>query len=84
MSADELRRHITAVPFRPFTINVADGRRIPVIARDFILMSPSGRVIYVVQRDDSTDYIDYLLITGLCFDPPAPVSAQPTTNASNP
>ncbi len=84
MSAAELRLQITAVPFRPFTINVADGRRNPVIARDLILMSSSGRVIYVVQRDDRSDSLDYLLITGPSLDPPAPIPAQPTTNATNP
>lgn len=47
MSAEELRRRVTAVPFRPFVVNVADGRRIPVVGQDFILVSGSGRVVEV-------------------------------------
>ena len=79
MSSEELRRHITAVPFRPLTINVADGRRIPVIGRDFILVSPSGRTAYVFQRDDSHDLLDMLLITGISFDAAAAAPPSPST-----
>ena len=40
MSIDELRKCIVAVPFVTFTLNMADGRRIPVIGRDFISSHP--------------------------------------------
>lgn len=40
MSIEELRNNIVASPFVPFTLNIADGRRIPVVGRDFILVPP--------------------------------------------
>jgi len=79
MSADELRKHITAVPFQPFIINMADGRRIPVIARDFIMLAPSGRTVDVYQRDDDHDILMTLLITGITFE----ASTAPTTAELN-
>jgi hypothetical protein len=79
MSAEELRRHMAAVPFRPFTLNVADGRRIPVLATDFMLISPSGRITDVFQPDDSHDLLDTLMITGISFDAASavPPSSKP-------
>ncbi len=80
MSGEEIRKHITAVPFRPFTINMADGRRIPVIGRDFIMISPSGRMIDIYQRDDDHDILVSMLITGISFE----ASTAPTsTNELN-
>jgi hypothetical protein len=72
MSADELRKCIVASPFRPFTLNVADGRRIPVMGRDFIRLAPeTGRTLVVYQRNDEFDILDTMLITGLSFESPA-------------
>jgi hypothetical protein len=69
MSADELRRCIVASPFRPFTLNIADGRRIPVIGRDFILIAPEkGRTVLVFQSNDDFDILDSMLITGVSFE----------------
>jgi hypothetical protein len=69
MSADELRKCIVASPFRPFTLNIADGRRIPVSGRDFVLMAPEkGRTVVVYQRNDDFDILDTILITGISFE----------------
>jgi hypothetical protein len=76
MTADVIRQHITAVPFRPFTIHTADGRSISVQGRDFILISPLGLTIDVYQPDDSLDILDTRLITGVSHGPasgPPPV-----------
>lgn len=78
MSLDELRRHITAVPFYPFTLNSADGRRVPVIGRDFILLSPTGRTAHVYQPDGSYELLDMLLVTGISAGPPPPVPTAAT------
>jgi hypothetical protein len=75
MSIDELRKCIIASPFIPFTLNIADGRRIPVIGRDFILVPPEkGRTVLVYQRDGEIDLLDALLITGVSFEPTANIS----------
>jgi hypothetical protein len=69
MSAAELRKCIAASPFRTFTLNTADGRRIPVLGRDFILMAPEkGRTVVVHQGNDDFDILDTLLITGVSFE----------------
>jgi hypothetical protein len=66
MSVDELRKCIIASPFQPFTLNIADGRRVPVSGRDFILLPPEkGRTVVVYQRDGNFDLLDSLLITGI-------------------
>jgi hypothetical protein len=83
VSTNELRRHITAAPFRPFVLHVSDGRAIPVHDRDFILVSPLGSVVDVFQPDDRHDILASGTITGISFDPPARQGApdqQPTTN----
>jgi hypothetical protein len=80
VTADEIRKHIKAVPFRPFTLNVADGREIPVFDRDFIILSPSGRVVEVYQKDDSSDYLDTSLITGVGFVAPVTLTSSAQSN----
>lgn len=76
MSLDELRRRIVAVPFRPFTIHMADGRQIPVVGRDFILISPEkGQTVVVFQKDGLLDLLDSILITGITIEPLAGAEA---------
>jgi hypothetical protein len=82
MNAEELRRHITAQPFRPFSLHVADGRRITVVHHDFIMVSPKGRTADVYQADDTHDILDVLMITGISFDPPPPASSSVDGNST--
>jgi hypothetical protein len=74
MSTNELRRHIVAVPFRPFVLHIADGRTIPVHARNFIMISPLGSVVDVFQPDETHDILASGAITGISF---IPTSAPP-------
>ena len=75
MSVDELRKCIIATSFIPFTLNIADGRRIPVIGRDFILVPPEkGRIVLVYQRGGDFDILDAMLITGVSFESTATIS----------
>jgi hypothetical protein len=75
MSADELKKCIMTSPFRPFLLNIADGRRIPVTGRDFILIPPEkGRTVVVYQKDGGFDLLDAMLITGVNYDPIADAS----------
>ncbi len=76
MALDELKRSIMAVPFRPFMLNIADGRRIPVIGRDFIITQPEkGRTVVVFHRDGSYDLLDGMLITDVTFEATADAAA---------
>jgi hypothetical protein len=65
MTIEKLKEFYQATPFRPFVIQLADGRAIPVQHRDFIAAAPSGRTIGVYQPDDTFNLIDLLLVTDL-------------------
>jgi len=67
MTLEEIRNVYKSEPFRPFVIHLADGREVPVISREFLLPSPSGRTVVVYQPDDSSNVIDLLLVTDLEF-----------------
>ena len=69
MTIEKLREIYSAQPFRPFVIHLADGRKVPVHHRDFIMSVPSGRTIVVAQPDDTLNMIDLLLITDLELTP---------------
>src|SRR5436190_21908584 len=49
MTIEQLRAAREANPFRPFTIDLADGRSLPVPHRDYLSMSPGGRTAIVYQ-----------------------------------
>ena len=65
MVIDQLRKLYQAQPFRPFMMHLADGRQLPVVHREFIMVSPSGRTAIVYQPDDSFNIVDLLLVTDL-------------------
>ena len=65
MTVEQLRAAYNAQPFRPFVIDLADGRSVPVHHREFIMTVPSGRTIVVCQPDDTLNIIDLLLVTDL-------------------
>jgi hypothetical protein len=81
MTIDRIRDVWRAQPFRPFSIHMADGRRVPVHHRDLLMPSPSGRTVVVYQLDDTLNVVDLLLVTDLEIDPntgSANRSRQPT------
>jgi len=63
MTIQQLRAAIRAVPFRPFTVHMADGRSFPVPHPDFLLMSPSGRMAFAFGQEDECSILDLLLMT---------------------
>ena len=71
MTADELWSRIKATPFRPFTINVTDGRSVPVVDRWHAIVSPLGHTVIVATPDDSFDHIDMGLVVGVSEGLPA-------------
>lgn len=46
-------------------MRLADGRQIPVMHHELLLVSPSGHQACVLQPDDSMDIVDLLLVTDL-------------------
>lgn len=65
VTIEQLRLIHHAVPFRPFTIHMADGRQLNVAHRDFLSYSSTGRTVIVHDLDDSFSVIDLLLVTEL-------------------
>ena len=65
MTVEQLRNVHRALPFRPFTIHMGDGRAFLVRHPDFLSHSPSGRTVVVHQDDESFSVLDLLLVTEL-------------------
>ena len=65
MRIDEVRNLLRAHPFQPFSFHLPGGREIDVRHRDFIMASPSGRMVIVYQPDDSFNVIDLMLVSDL-------------------
>ena len=63
MSADGLRELLHSVPFRPFTVYMANDRAFEIPHPDFALITPKGRTL-VVSRNNSNavDILDVPLI----------------------
>ncbi len=63
MSADELRRLLRAVPFRPFTVHLPSDRAFPVPHSEFAVLTPPGRILIVLHAEDNAfDILDVPLI----------------------
>jgi hypothetical protein len=60
-----VREALHREPFKAFDICLADGRRVPVRHPDFVAVGK--RRIIVVQPDDSSMFIEPLLIVSLDF-----------------
>lgn len=69
MTVERFQQVLSAKPFRPFTIHLADGEEIPASSREFVSPSPSGRTIVVWQPDDRMNILDLLLVTNLVVEP---------------
>lgn len=65
MTILQLREIIQAQPFRPFKLNLADGRTVPVNHPEFIAAHPTGRTAIVFEDDDVFKIIDVMLITSI-------------------
>lgn len=76
MTIEQLKVAHSAVPFRPFTIRMADGRTFPVAHPEFMSRSQSGRTVAVSHGSDMTSILDLLLMTEIEYDAPAPKSGR--------
>lgn len=70
MRIEQLRKLLTAQPFRPFTIHLPEGRSVPVVHHDFALLSPDGRTLFAFGPDNAADIIDVMLIASIRLGPP--------------
>jgi len=67
LKIEEIRKAYRAEPFVPFVLHLADGRKIPVRERIFMMLPPGTRTITVAVADDAFDFIDARLVTDLRF-----------------
>ena len=65
MTAATLRDLVGRSPFQPLDVHLADGRVIPVLHHDFVMISPVERDFVVYQPDGKIDWIDTQLVTGV-------------------
>jgi hypothetical protein len=65
MTGEQVRSLYRAMPFKPFRVQMADGRSIDVPHPDFMHLSPTGRRLIVDRSDDSFEVIDVLLVTSV-------------------
>jgi hypothetical protein len=68
MTIERFLEAMSHQPFRPFTIHLADGSTVPVISREFVASSPSGRTVVVFDPQDRMQILDLLLVTKLEVD----------------
>jgi hypothetical protein len=68
-------------PFQPFTLALADGRRIEVRHPDFMALSPTGRHVFVYNSDGSWAVVEPLLIVSIEYGVPT-TSNGPTASPS--
>jgi hypothetical protein len=69
MTVERFKQALNNTPFRPFTIFTADGQSIPVVSREFVSLSPSGRTVVVFDPEDRMNILDLLLVTNLQAEP---------------
>ena len=62
MVIDSIREFNRAVPFTPYEIHMASGERHSVPHPDFILVSPRGNYVIIVDAKDRPHHLNALLI----------------------
>jgi hypothetical protein len=68
MTSQELRAALRAMPFRPFTIRMADGRAFEIRHPDFLLVGPGGRTAFAFGPSvDEFSILEVLLMTEIQF-----------------
>jgi hypothetical protein len=65
MTIEKVREASSAGPFQPFVLHLADGRNTTVRHPENLAFSPSGRTIHVYLPDDTSHFVDLLLVTDL-------------------
>lgn len=64
----DIRQHLQAQPFVPFTVHVADGREYRIPTPDHAHVYPSGGRVSIYTDDDKEFVLSALLLSGLALD----------------
>jgi hypothetical protein len=66
MTIEAIMKFYDAKPFVPFEMLLTDGRKFPVVHREFLALSSTGRTLAVVQPgEDGFDILDVRLVASL-------------------
>ena len=65
MDIPPLKTCCTARPFRPFTVNLSDGRSFRVAHPDFLIVSPDRATVIVFHESGGFDILAPDQITGI-------------------
>ena len=64
----EIRRLVSAQPFVPFTIHLADGGEVRVPTLDHVYIFPTGSRVIVTHDDDTWEVLSPLLMSRITLD----------------
>jgi hypothetical protein len=70
--AESLEEVIRAVPFRPFSLMLADGTRLAVSHPEWIMLPPGTRTAVHMTPDERVRILDVGLVLGVDVEPPVP------------
>ena len=66
MTKQAIKEHVTAAPFRPFSVRLTEGRSYSVPGPDYASLSPNGRLLTVyTDGGNGVRILDVALITGI-------------------
>lgn len=84
MTSQQLREARDAVPFRPFSIRMADGQAYEVPHRDYLSISPTGRTAIVYRTStEAFRVLDVMLITSLDIEAVPTISTGADAGTAN-
>lgn len=68
MTINQVRKAARTEPFKPFTVSLADGRRLRVRHPECIMVPPkASRTFVVAESGEDYDIIDLLLVTSIDY-----------------
>jgi hypothetical protein len=70
MTADQVQKRISAIPYRPFDLCLADSRAVHVDHPDLLAFDRGKRVVIVYSSDGMVEVIDLMLVLSIRFHEP--------------
>jgi hypothetical protein len=67
VTAEQIRKALEQIPFRPFIVHLPNSRTALVPHRDFVSLHPDGRTIVIHDEAGGSRIFDTMLVTELEF-----------------
>jgi hypothetical protein len=83
MNIELVREALHNQPFQPFDLRLADGRSLHVPHPDFVAVS-TRRVVVIDSEERGMSVLEPLLIVSIEIPAPAPSTAPPQANGTEP